>query len=297
MRRPHCVSRPRGRRTALIAVLGSVIALGVVACTDDTPTAATTPRTTVEPAWTANLDPVSGVTMVGDTAVVYATTPDGLMLNGLDPNTGAIRWAQPAAPLADGEGLSVGVLDDGKALAYYQPAGRARQARLVVADASTGATRIQSEPRWWSGWPQVCTGDSGGVCTTTSAQSDEHFWRDRPIRMEVSTGAFSAIPDAAAAQFELRQVDDADGLYIRRPETEDGLGRLARWSSEGQLWEHPLPDVFGAPIEQGVDWVTAPGPDADTRVVSVRTSGIAENSTDLSADWSTALVDLRDGTT
>ncbi len=61
--------------------LGVTLALlaGLVACTSDEPAAAPV-RTTAEQIWTtAGLEPVSAVRNVGGVAVVYGTTPGGLV--------------------------------------------------------------------------------------------------------------------------------------------------------------------------------------------------------------------------
>ena len=91
---------PRRRALALGVALALLAAL--VACTSNEPDAAPM-RTTVEQIWTtAGLEPVSAVRNVGGVAVVYGTTPGGLVLYGLDPATGAQLWAKPAAmPTAD----------------------------------------------------------------------------------------------------------------------------------------------------------------------------------------------------
>ena len=76
--------------------LGVTLALlaGLVACTSDEPTAAPV-RTTAEQIWTtAGLEPVSAVRNVGGVAVVYGSTPGGLVIYGLDPATGAQLWRQ-----------------------------------------------------------------------------------------------------------------------------------------------------------------------------------------------------------
>jgi hypothetical protein len=90
----------RGRALVLGVTLALLAAL--VACTSDDPEAAPI-RTTAEQIWTtAGLEPVSAVRNVGGVAVVYGTTPGGLMLYGLDPATGSQLWSKPAAmPTAD----------------------------------------------------------------------------------------------------------------------------------------------------------------------------------------------------
>jgi hypothetical protein len=66
--------------------LGGTLALlaGLTACTSDEPAAAPV-RTTAEQIWTtAGLEPVSAVRNVGGVAVVYGTTPGGLVIYGDD---------------------------------------------------------------------------------------------------------------------------------------------------------------------------------------------------------------------
>ena len=77
-----------GRRVLAFGIAAALLA-ALVACTPDEPAAAPV-RTTVEQLWTTSgLEPVSAVQNIGGVAVVYGTTPGGLVLYGLDPATGA----------------------------------------------------------------------------------------------------------------------------------------------------------------------------------------------------------------
>ncbi|MET0966486.1 MAG: hypothetical protein ABWZ02_08830, partial [Nakamurella sp.] len=143
----------RVRRRRWLALATAMLVLSVVAaCTgDDDAAPAAAVRTTVEKVWTATgIDPVSSVKNVGGVAVVYGSTPTGLMIYGLDPATGAQLWSQPTVvPSADSGGVAwAPQVDD--TVTYFRPTGTARLTQLVLADPKNGTDRTVSAPRYWS---------------------------------------------------------------------------------------------------------------------------------------------------
>jgi hypothetical protein len=148
----------RRSRQWLAAAVVVTVWPALAACTgsdsagdSDAPTSTAPPaRTAVELAWTAaGIDPVTEVTNIGGVAVVFGTTPQGLLIYGLDPATGSQLWSRPAV-VAGSDFVGALAQDIEGSVAYYRPTGTDRVAQFVLADPKTGADRAVSAARYWS---------------------------------------------------------------------------------------------------------------------------------------------------
>lgn len=243
-------ARPRhsrsGRRTQ--RWFASALALGVfasmVGCTgsgSDAPPV----RTTVEKIWTAaGIDPVSQVDEIGGVAVVYGTTPTGLMIYGLDPATGAQLWSKPTIVGPTDSGNAIWTPDLSGTVTYFRPTGTDRLTQLVLADPKTGADKSVSEARYWSTYPPKCSSDDTWICVSSHVQYDTGSWGSRTFKVNQATG--QTIPlsnDAAVSNDEKHGLAVNDLYYTTGSDTEPM--KLGRWVDDAALWEKPMSDFFG----------------------------------------------------
>ena len=154
------------------------------------------PVTAIEQAWSATgFEPLTAVTLVGDTAVLYGTVSSDLFLIGLDPVTGAERWRQRAWAGGFYPTTKIAVREIDGALEYLRPTDdRTENTHLVLADPATGADLLVTENRWWTGFPTICADDAAYLCGWSYASQDNLF-KARATRVERSTGAVTVTPD------------------------------------------------------------------------------------------------------
>lgn len=271
------------RRRAL--ALGVTLALmaGLAACTSDEPAAAPV-RTTVEQIWTtAGLEPVSAVRNVGGVAVVYGTTPAGLVIDGLDPATGAQLWAKPAVlPIDDDDSWVIAI---GDSVAYFRPTGVDRISTLVVADPHSGADLTVSAPRYWNYWPKVCSDDDAWVCAISSIQAPNGEWDRRPYRVNRSTGETQL--DAHAEPADPGQAYSFGGtdLYWTAAANHS---QVSREVDGAVLWAKPFSDLFGP---SATSWMSYYHSESSDNTYSVMTlTGTAGSETGKPIDLATGVV-------
>ena len=245
---------PRVRALALGVTLA--LLAGLVACTSDEPAAAPV-RTTAEQIWTtAGLEPVSAVRNVGGVAVVYGTTPGGLVLYGLDPATGAQLWAKPAAmPTADS--TSVRVREIAGSVAYFRPTETPRMNQLVLADPRTGADKTVSTPRYWSVHRPDCESDQSFACLNSWVNTP-NGWSSQTFRVDLASGMSAPISGST-----VKSPDDGapliNDLYYTLPDnavdatdanTEDGEMTIGRWVDGASAWTKRATEMFSPALPQ-----------------------------------------------
>ena len=293
------------RRRALALGLTLALLAALVACTPDEPAAAPV-RTTVEQIWTtAGLEPVSAVRNIGGVAVVYGTTPGGLVLYGLDPATGAQLWSKPAAmPTADA--TSVGVREIAGSVAYFRSTGIPRMNQLVLADPRTGTDRTATPPRYWSGYSPTCESDQSVACLSAWVNTPDG-WTSQTLRVDPASGVTAPVSSSTA-----NAPDDStpliNGLYysfLDNPgdatdaSSDDREISIGRWVDGASAWTKRATELFGPALPQPRQlWMSKPQ-DRDYATITAVGSGlgIVSPTLDLAKDIATNAYSLSDGST
>ncbi|MEP6560072.1 MAG: hypothetical protein ABJD68_03235 [Nakamurella sp.] len=291
--RPSCLHRWLAVAAALLMLAGTA---GCTSADDAAPAAAV--RTAVQKVWTATgIDPVSPVQNVGGVAVVYGTTPAGLMIYGLDPTTGAQLWSKPTiVPSADSGGFAWAPRLD-TAVTYFRPTGTDRLTQLVLADPKTGVDESVSAARYWSTHPPTCTSDSLSVCLNAYVQDDDGDFSSRTFRVSQSTGHTAPVSTSPPVATPGVKSLPVNGLYYTT--VSDGQpAMLGRWVDNASLWAKPMVEVFGAglPAPQRFEMPAEQNAELGTLVAYGEAPNIADRAPlDLSTNVVSSVFSLADG--
>jgi len=191
--------RGRLRRTlaALLVLLPLLPACGILPPVDRSPER--TPAATVWPVlpaespkalWTlSDVLPFSAPEKASGLVLIVLVERGVPYLTALDPATGKRRWRRPMTPAFVRRGIRPAFHVAGNQVAFLAPdAGRADlTARLVIADATTGADLANTAALEFTSYPDACDDGSGDVCAST---------RGGPIRFRVDARDHLADPAA-----------------------------------------------------------------------------------------------------
>jgi hypothetical protein len=133
----------------------------------------------------ADLRPVTQPAAVGGLFVMYTSRNGGLRVVGIDPATGRTVWSQLASPsrTTTSQAPSLGVV--GGSVIYLGRA-VADTARVVAADARTGATLWQSGVGTFSSYPEPCAAPATVICVAGTIAGGP---RGAELRFDAATGA------------------------------------------------------------------------------------------------------------
>ena len=193
-------------------------------------------------AWTtAGLVPLSAPVAAGGSIVVYARRGTQLVLVGLDPATGQIRWEQKAAAgVEPGGTMSPTVSDSRVAYLRSDPANPLRST-IVVADGATGTDLLRTAPGFYYSGFGTCTGPEtggwvkGGLCGWKRS-ADHGQWSAERIQLNLKTANISA---PAATD------DSTTGIAGLQEQSLDHDRWLSATRQGVQRWAHPLADYLG----------------------------------------------------
>ncbi len=290
-----------GHGWAALALVVCVCA-ALAACTGsdsagdaDEPTSTAAPaRTAVEQVWTAaGIDPVTGVTTIGGVAVVFGTTPEGLLIYGLDPATGSILWSKPAiVPGSDFIGVWAHDIDG--SVAYYRPTGTDRVSQFVLADPKTGADRSVSAARYWSAEPASCEDDETWVCLASFVQSGTGDWDVQSFRINQSTGETTPVSDEATAAPAGARSLPVPGLYYTTDNPD--LTTFGRWVDGATSWTKTATELFGADLPKpNYFWTSMTKDRSHAIVTALKVDRDPGARVDLSTSASTSTFSMVDG--
>ena len=291
----------RARRLLAAAVVVGVCA-ALAACTgsdsagdSDAPTSTAPPaRTAVEQAWTAaGIDPVTKVTNIGGVAVVFGTTPGGLLIYGLDPATGSTLWSKPAI-VPGSDFIGAWAHDVGGSVAYYRPTGTDRVSQFVLADPKTGADRSVSAARYWSAQPASCEDDETWVCLASYVQTGTGNWDVQSFRINQATGETTPVTQEATAAPEGARSLPVAELYYTTDNPE--LKTFGRWVDGATTWTKTATELFGADLPNPDYFWTSMTDARDQAIITAFRFGTgADARVDLSKAVSTSTFSMVDG--
>ena len=181
------------------------------------------------PIWAnRDLTPIGQPTAVG--AMVVGIAGDGakLVVAGIDPATGTVRWLQPVTPgdVTPGVNIIVAAIGNDR-VAFFSPTSTSSAlARLVVVDARTGEELATSRPELFDAMPYACSNGKDACAVAHNASG--RVWQ---YRLEVATNRY--IKESESFRSGTRLLESPSLLDLGdRPENTLGWldGGKLRWS-------------------------------------------------------------------
>lgn len=208
--------------------------------------AATSPATTSPapvPVWASRgVRPVSPVSVIGTTALVYGDTAAHLYLYGLDARTGRMLWRRSASTSGTTPGVALQVSEVHGQVAFFGPmAPHTFRARLMLVDAATGRIRARSVPMTWLDTPAACSEADPVPCAAASVPSGP----PRRYRLDPRSGRLRAVAQGSRGL--------GDGLVdplSRNPES------IEHWAHGKYVWGQDVVNLFdpGYTTDNGWDF-------------------------------------------
>jgi hypothetical protein len=199
------------------------------------------------PIWVnRDLTPIDQPTAIGSMVVGIASDGKKLVIAGIDPATGTIRWRQPVTPgdITPGEGIHVTAIGDDR-VAYLRPTSAGPEfAQLVIADARTGEDLATSPPELFDAPPYACA-NGKDACAVSHAVLGGKV---RQYRLEVDTDSY--VVESESFRNGTRLLESPHLLDLGdRPENTLG------WLRDGKLqWSIPASAAFPAGFSSDNGW-------------------------------------------
>jgi hypothetical protein len=205
------------------------------------------------------LRPIDQPRAVGAFAIGMVSGPDRtLMVVGLDPATGHVRWQQPLTPGAVPPGVQVQVTPIGQdKIAYLRPAGADTvYAELVLADAATGTDIAKTSPEYFNSLPYRCGNEE--VCATAPRAGG-------PVVVHLDAAGSRELREANGAPQDARIIGNG-GLF----DLGDRPGNTLALVREGKIWwRTPISAAFPPGFSTDNGWIWRLYGDAHVFVGSV----------------------------
>ena len=208
----------------------------------------------VEQAWaTSGFEPRTTATVIGKTAVVYATVSSDLFLVGLDTATGRQRWRRPATAAAFDPDREVRVVEIDGLVGYLRDVGDDRLSRLAMIDPATGSDRIVTDKQWWRTLPEVCQDNAAYLCAWAYVlEPGRDVLVSRQFRVDRRTGAVTKVPGDGAGETGRTTTLWNDLVRVNGAKVETvGIEQDGRL-----LWSRPVTELFG-PGASLDDWAAS----------------------------------------
>jgi len=177
--------------------------------------------------------------VVGGIPVLYAHQGSKILVVGLDPKTGAQRWAAAATTAEVVPGISLDVHSLGDLVAFLAPGDEPTEGRVTLLDPRTGKQVAQSGSRLYTSYPSTCEEDASSVCMS-ALEGQLRFGRGMTDAVTVPGGDLQSVQGLG------------DHGLVRY--TADGVQRVGVRRGTAMVWQRTEAELFGPAYSTNGGW-------------------------------------------
>ncbi len=201
-------------------------------------TASTSSRGDIEWASTG-IVPVSRARVVGGIPVLYVHEGSKILVVGLDPKTGAQRWAVAATTADVVPGISLDIDSLGDLVVFLAPGDSPTAGRVTLLDPRTGSQVAQSDSRLYTSYPTTCEEDAPSVCVS-AIEGQMRFGRGMTDAVPVPGGDLQSVQGLG---------DHGLVRYVA-----DGTQRIGVRRGTAVVWQRTEAELFGPAYSTNGGW-------------------------------------------